>query len=80
METNVTLTIWTGAAYGAVKRIVVPYEYGVDMKKAMETYASSHGFTLALVGEEGMAGLYWDNEGQLVRLAVEKEDPSLFTH
>ncbi|GAB3688859.1 hypothetical protein GCM10027592_04450 [Spirosoma flavus] len=71
METQVTLTIWTGVAYGAIKRVVVPYEYGADMKLAMERYASEHGFTLALSGEEGRAGLYWNDEGQLVRLAIE---------
>jgi hypothetical protein len=59
-------------AYGVVKRVVIPYEYGLFMTDAMLQYADEHGFTLALTGENGMAGLYWNREGQLVRLAVEE--------
>ena len=72
MKTHVTLSVWTGVAYGVVKRIVIPYEYGLIMVDAMNQYADEQGFTLALAGENGMAGLYWNREGQLVRLSVEE--------
>lgn len=71
MKEQVTLTVWTGAAYGAVKRIVVPYEYGLIMSEMMTQYAEEQGFVLALLGENNTAGLFWNREGQLVRLAVE---------
>lgn len=72
MKEQVTLTVWTGMAYGAVKRIVVPYEYGLIMSDMMSQYADEHGFVVALLGENNTAGLYWNREGQLVRLAVEE--------
>ena len=72
MKTHLTLSVWTGVAYGIVKRVVIPYEYGLSMTDALTHYADEHGFTLALMGENGMAGLYWNREGQLVRLAVEE--------
>lgn len=72
MKNQVTLTIWTGEAYRAVKRVVVPYEFGVDMRAAMSSYADEHGFTLALAGENGDAALYWNDTGQLVRMAIEE--------
>ncbi len=72
MKTHVTLTVWTGIAYGAVKRVAVPYEYGLIMIDAMNQYADENGFVVALMGENGAAGLYWNREGQIVRLAVEE--------
>lgn len=72
MEAHITLTIWTGVAYGAVKRVAVPYEFGVVMTDAMRQYAEEHGFTLALMGENGTDGLYWNRDGQLLRLAFEE--------
>ncbi|WP_461150998.1 hypothetical protein [Spirosoma pulveris] len=72
MKEQVTLTVWTGAAYGAVKRIVVPYEYGLIMSEMMSHYADENGFVLALSGENNTAGIFWNREGQLVRLAIEE--------
>ena len=72
VKTHVTLTIWTGIAYGAVKRVAVPYEYGLIMTDAMNQYADEHSFVVALMGENGVAGLYWNPEGQMVRLAIEE--------
>ncbi|MCX6213236.1 hypothetical protein [Spirosoma sp.] len=69
---QVTLTVWTGLAYGAVKRIVVPYEYGLIMSEMMSQYAEENGFVLALRGENNTAGLFWNREGQIVRLAIEE--------
>ena len=72
MKAHVTLTIWTGVAYGAVKRVAVPYEFGVVMRDAMHQYVEENGLTLALMGENETAGLYWNREGQLLRLAIEE--------
>ncbi|GAB4025659.1 hypothetical protein [Spirosoma koreense] len=72
MKAQITLTMWTGAAYGSVKRVVVPYEEILDVQSEMDRYAGEHGLTLALVGEDGKAGLYWNDEGKLIRLAVEE--------
>lgn len=72
MKAQITLTLWTGTAYGAIKRVVVPYEDVLDVRVEMDRYADEHGLTLALIGEGGEAGLYWDNEGKLVRLAAEE--------
>ncbi|WP_097129946.1 hypothetical protein [Spirosoma fluviale] len=72
MKEHITLTVWTGAAYGAVKRIVVPYEYGLIMSEMMSQYADENGFVLALLGENNTAGIFWNREGQLVRLAIEE--------
>lgn len=72
MKAQITLTLWTGAAYGAIKRVVVPYEEVLDVQAEMERYAEEHGLTLALIGEDGKAGLYWNDEGKLIRLAAEE--------
>ncbi len=72
MKSHITLTVWTGVAYGAIKRVAVPYEFGLNMVDAFKHYVDEHGFTLALLGENGTAGLYWNREGQLVRLAIEE--------
>jgi hypothetical protein len=72
MKAQITLTLWTGAAYGAVKRVVVPYEEVLDVQAEMERYANEHNLTLALTGEDGKAGLYWNDEGKLIRLAAEE--------
>lgn len=72
MKAQITLTLWTGAAYGAIKRVVVPYEEVLDVQAQMEHYAEEHGLTLALLGEDGKAGLYWNDEGKMIRLAAEE--------
>ena len=72
MKAQITLTLWTGAAYGAIKRVVVPYEEVLDAQAEMTRYAEEHGLTLALLGEDGRAGLYWNHEGKLIRLAAEE--------
>lgn len=72
MKAQITLTVWTGAAYGAIKRVVVPYEEVLDVEAEMNRYAEEHGLTLALIGEDGKAGLYWNDEGKMIRLAAEE--------
>ncbi|MBD2757212.1 hypothetical protein [Spirosoma validum] len=72
MKAQITLTIWTGAAYGAIKRVVIPYEEVLDVEAQMNRYAEEHGLTLALIGEDGKAGLYWDADGKMIRLAAEE--------
>ena len=72
MKAQITLTMWTGAAYGIVKRVVIPYEEVLDVRSEMDRYAEEHGLTLALTGEDGKACLYWDNEGKMIRLAAEE--------
>lgn len=72
MKAQITLTLWTGAAYRAVKQVVVPYEEVLDVRAEMDRYAEEHNLTLALLGEDGKAGLYWDNEGKIIRLAAEE--------
>lgn len=74
MKAQITLTLWTGAAYGVIKRVVVPYEEVLDVKAEIDRYAEEHGLTLALTGEDGKAGLYWDNNGRMIRLAAEELD------
>ncbi|UFH54926.1 hypothetical protein [Spirosoma sp. KNUC1025] len=71
MKAQITQTIWTGAAYGIVKRVVIPYEEVLDVRSEIDRYAEEHGLTLALMSEDGKAGLYWDQEGKMIRLAAE---------
>ncbi|WP_420151113.1 hypothetical protein [Spirosoma sp.] len=72
MKAQITLTLWTGPAYGIVKRVVVPYEEIVDVRSQMDHYAEEHGLTLALAGEDGKSCLYWNDEGKMIRLAAEE--------
>ena len=72
MKAQITLTLWTGTAYGAIKRVVVPYEEVLDVRAEMDRYAEEHNLTLALIGEDGKAGLYWNDEGKMIRLAAEE--------
>ena len=72
MKAQITLTMWTGAAYRIVKRVVIPYEEVLDVRAEMDRYAEEHNLTLALLGEGGRAGLYWNDEGKIIRLAAEE--------
>lgn len=71
MKRYISSQSWPKGVPNGVKRVVVPYEDGLDMLAARRQYATTHGYTLLAERQDGLVSLYWNERKSLVRLAVE---------